>query len=265
MVLVEDDCLFLPNLLAKLAQQGLIDNIIIISSPFSWKRFLKNIRRFLEGFGYITAIKICISILMAKILNILAIYRFYSVKKVASVYDIPIICVKKLHSQEVYKIIDQISPDIVFTQVTQLVKKTLLDKSVFWNKHCSLLPSYGGVYPVFWSMLNSECYLGVTIHKMDESFDTGTILSQAQIPNVNLTFFEAYHQLYDLAGNLIIDLLISNKGKALGKDVKKSYFSFPNSQAKKQFLKSNKMGFPFRLHKPVTPQKTLRVRKQITN
>ena len=29
------------------------------------------------------------------------------------------------------------------------------------NRHTSLLPGYGGIYPVFWQMLNDEEYGGV--------------------------------------------------------------------------------------------------------
>jgi methionyl-tRNA formyltransferase len=50
------------------------------------------------------------------------------------------------------------------------------------NCHPSLLPSYRGPTPVSWAIRNGEPEIGVTIHRMDESFDTGAILAQGRVP-----------------------------------------------------------------------------------
>ncbi|MEV7581903.1 methionyl-tRNA formyltransferase [Streptomyces erythrochromogenes] len=46
------------------------------------------------------------------------------------------------------------------------------------NVHCSMLPKYRGPAPVLWAIRNGDPYLGVTIHRMDEQFDTGPVLAQ---------------------------------------------------------------------------------------
>ncbi|MEY9943566.1 methionyl-tRNA formyltransferase [Kitasatospora sp. GAS1066B] len=51
------------------------------------------------------------------------------------------------------------------------------------NVHCSLLPQYRGPAPVLWAIRNGDTHLGVTVHRMDENFDTGPILArQGGIP-----------------------------------------------------------------------------------
>lgn len=46
------------------------------------------------------------------------------------------------------------------------------------NIHGSLLPKYRGPAPVLWAIRNGDPEIGVTIHRMDDGFDTGPILAQ---------------------------------------------------------------------------------------
>jgi methionyl-tRNA formyltransferase len=46
------------------------------------------------------------------------------------------------------------------------------------NIHCSMLPEYRGPAPVLWAIRNGDAHLGVTVHRMDEDFDTGPVLAQ---------------------------------------------------------------------------------------
>lgn len=47
------------------------------------------------------------------------------------------------------------------------------------NIHESLLPKYRSRHPINWAIINGEKCVGITIHKMDEGFDTGPILLQS--------------------------------------------------------------------------------------
>ncbi|MGM0381148.1 MAG: methionyl-tRNA formyltransferase [bacterium] len=49
------------------------------------------------------------------------------------------------------------------------------------NIHPSLLPNYRGANPYFWVVKNQETKTGVTLHLMDENFDTGPIIEQEEI------------------------------------------------------------------------------------
>jgi methionyl-tRNA formyltransferase len=49
------------------------------------------------------------------------------------------------------------------------------------NVHPSLLPAYRGPAPLFWAFRNGETAIGVTVHVMDEGFDSGDIAAQAPL------------------------------------------------------------------------------------
>ncbi|WP_158996387.1 methionyl-tRNA formyltransferase [Mucilaginibacter sp. L196] len=51
----------------------------------------------------------------------------------------------------------------------------------FYNVHYSLLPAYMGPFPVFWQIKNGEKKGGISIHHMDENFDTGPVFIQQEI------------------------------------------------------------------------------------
>lgn len=46
------------------------------------------------------------------------------------------------------------------------------------NIHVSMLPKYRGPAPMLWAIRNGDTTGGVTVHWMDEEFDTGNILAQ---------------------------------------------------------------------------------------
>jgi len=51
----------------------------------------------------------------------------------------------------------------------------------FYNVHPGILPAYRGPDPVFQQIRNREKYAGVTIHKVDDDFDTGPVVVSEQI------------------------------------------------------------------------------------
>lgn len=64
------------------------------------------------------------------------------------------------------------------------IPKVLLDipKAGFINIHPSLLPKYRGGNPYSSVIINGETETGVTLHFMDEGFDTGDIITQRKVP-----------------------------------------------------------------------------------
>jgi methionyl-tRNA formyltransferase len=50
------------------------------------------------------------------------------------------------------------------------------------NMHPSLLPRYRGPIPVSWAIRNGDEEIGLTIHRMDEHYDTGPVLAQGSAP-----------------------------------------------------------------------------------
>jgi methionyl-tRNA formyltransferase len=50
------------------------------------------------------------------------------------------------------------------------------------NTHPSLLPRHRGPFPFSWAVRENDAELGLTVHLMDENFDTGPILAQGSRP-----------------------------------------------------------------------------------
>ncbi|WP_039832049.1 methionyl-tRNA formyltransferase [Nocardiopsis valliformis] len=46
------------------------------------------------------------------------------------------------------------------------------------NIHVSMLPKYRGPAPLLWAIRNGDPTGGITVHRMDEGFDTGNVLAQ---------------------------------------------------------------------------------------
>lgn len=74
--------------------------------------------------------------------------------------------------------------------------KVLLDsvKMGFVNSHPSLLPMYRGGNPYFYPIMNNEGKTGITLHFMDEEFDTGDIVFQKE---VLLTSYETMGTIFN--------------------------------------------------------------------
>jgi len=51
----------------------------------------------------------------------------------------------------------------------------------WWNLHPSLLPAYRGPDPLFWQQQAGETTTGISLHQMDEGFDTGPILGATTV------------------------------------------------------------------------------------
>ena len=50
------------------------------------------------------------------------------------------------------------------------------------NSHPALLPRHRGPYPFAWAIPEDDAELGLTLHLMDETFDTGPVLAQGSRP-----------------------------------------------------------------------------------
>lgn len=73
------------------------------------------------------------------------------------------------------------------------------------NLHMSLLPWNRGAHPIFWSFMENTP-LGVSIHEIDQSLDTGAIIVQQEIrldPAVE-TFQSAYYKCKEVMETLFM-------------------------------------------------------------
>jgi len=113
------------------------------------------------------------------------------------------------------KWLDQYQPDVVLVKTFPYkIPKSVLSipKYGFINFHYAPLPGFRGSNPLFWMIRNGIKDGGVTIHKMDESFDTGEILLQHPVimtpeTNYGLAISQLAATGAALTGNLLQGLL----------------------------------------------------------
>lgn len=84
----------------------------------------------------------------------------------------------------------------------------------FFNIHYGKLPQYGGSFPVFWQVKNQEKEGVLTIHQMDENYDTGPVAVEipfATNADVSYGILEAQYGIISIQGVFqLIDSLLKN-------------------------------------------------------
>jgi methionyl-tRNA formyltransferase len=95
--------------------------------------------------------------------------------------EVPVWRVGALQDSSVIDLVRDFDPAVVVVACfPRLIPATLLAMPPhgFLNVHPSLLPAYRGPVPAFWQFRDGLAETGVTLHRMDETFDTGAILAQ---------------------------------------------------------------------------------------
>lgn len=108
----------------------------------------------------------------------------------------------------------------------------LIPQHGFLNLHPTLLPNYRGPHPMFWLMRSGERSTGVTIHFMDEGWDTGDIAMQAplELPD-GISGAEADRLTSTLGARLMVETLHGLESGALSRRKQPeggSYFATPS-------------------------------------
>lgn len=118
---------------------------------------------------------------------------------------------KKLGDALFIQKIKDLKADIaVVCSFNNKIPRVLLDsvKDGFINIHPSLLPDYRGPNPYSCIILNDEKETGVTLHFMDDNFDTGDIILQKKLFVSKLeTMGTLFNRLNILAFDMILETL----------------------------------------------------------
>lgn len=140
-----------------------------------------------------------------------------------------------------------------------LIPVKTLKQIDFYNVHASPLPKYRGPYPVVFQLLNKENKIGITIHKMDETYDTGDIYLQKfvnvdynRLSYLEVNIFRAVQKsmlqlIKDYLNNNICSLLPQSNDNASYYS-KKDLINYLNSKRSlNEFFWMNKI---FNIYKP---------------
>lgn len=137
--------------------------------------------------------------------------KFSPVKEVAIKYDIPVFQPEKIRSN--YADILALEPDIIVTcAYGQIIPKAILDYPKYGciNVHASLLPKLRGGAPIHHAIMDGYHKTGITIMYMDETMDSGDIISQRETEIADCDTMESLHDRLSVMGKeLLLDTLPS--------------------------------------------------------
>ena len=170
---------------------------------------------------------------------------FYSVRNVYDHYGIDYFEVEyDINKKEYINKIKNKNPDIIISSNSLIFSKKILKIPKYCiNRHSSLLPSYGGLWPVFHAIRKKENKVGVSVHIMGKRIDRGILLAQTVIPihekdSLDILYKRCFsHSAETVLG--AIKRIQENDLEPLCNDYKSSYYSFPNKKHWIQFRKRN--------------------------
>lgn len=170
----------------------------------------------------------------------------------ARLHDIPVHDTKDINDSNAVDFIKSVSPDFLLgSHFNQLIKQPVLELEALQciNIHPSLLPKYQGVDPVFFAMNDEQKTIGVTVHRMAESFDTGEILMQRayDVDNTKSLFFNNC-LLFQEGIRITLKWIKTNQKELLPSNTENidgSYDSWPTSIDVRKFKKTGKRFISF--------------------
>ena len=107
--------------------------------------------------------------------------KVHSLRDMKAIYNVPVIGSTDVNNPETLQQIKAWQPDLVLSiYLNQLIKAELINlpSQGTLNIHPALLPRHRGLFPYFWVIAAGETETGVTIHWVDQKFDTGDVLLQ---------------------------------------------------------------------------------------
>jgi methionyl-tRNA formyltransferase len=135
--------------------------------------------------------------------------RLGEIQRLANTAGIPVIWVKS--AAEATETIRSVAPEVAVAacfpwRLPHAAREA--PRLGILNVHPSLLPVGRGPEPVFWTLRRGEPATGVTVHRMDEGFDTGPIVAQTRMPvPEDIGAPDLERDLMTLGGNLLVDAL----------------------------------------------------------
>lgn len=164
------------------------------------------------------------------------------------------ITLNNLKSVESQKVLESFKPDLILSLLSRekIPQKILsLPKLGCINIHPALLPAYRGVSPTYWCIADGKEFGGVTLHWIDEDFDTGNIIAQKAVPVApHKTEHAFYIECVNAGFPLLLEILKSIRSgrRPLGKTQPRDsgfYRSLPTRSAARDFRRRGYAAFSF--------------------
>ena len=134
-----------------------------------------------------------------------------SVRRLCEESDIPVHYTADINASNSIAFLRGISPDVVISAYFNQrigTEARELPRYGSINIHPSALPDYRGTDPVFHAMLEGDAALGVSVHYMDDAFDTGNLLRQDVMESdAQRTALAYYDALFERGARLAVDVV----------------------------------------------------------
>lgn len=168
-----------------------------------------------------------------------------TVKELCRRHGIPIYYTSNINTD--IELLEKVNPELVVSvYFNQYIGTKVSSRYRCLNVHPSLLPKGRGLFSYFWNLLDGEREAGVTVHVVDEHFDTGSIVIQQPVEiKPNDTIRSLYTRCSEVASRLLaqaIDML--NEGfTPVEQSGESSYHTYPtNMDYLRFFLKGKRYG-----------------------
>lgn len=139
--------------------------------------------------------------------------------------------------------IRSLAPDVIVSSNSLIFGPELLGipRLGCLNRHSSLLPSYGGLWPVLHAIARGEEKVGVSVHTMVPQLDKGNVLAQEVIeilPREPLT--QIYQRCFSASAALVVAAIeeLEAGGEGPSERYSESYYSFPTDEDWQAFRKN---------------------------
>lgn len=167
--------------------------------------------------------------------------KFYLKEKLAKINKIDIIKVSDVNNESVSEKLIKKRPDLIvsvfFNQI--LDEKIIgIPKKGSINVHPGFLPKYRGISPIFWSLLNEEKFIWVSIHTIDRGIDSGPILKRIKIYVEKADSEDSLYWKCAIVGSKALIDVIKRIKKGKLKTIKNKggkFYSFPTKDSIKKF------------------------------
>lgn len=240
--IVDEFPFFLPSYLLRTIREldslGFrVVGITPLVTPRGHKTLYSYLMKELPKLGIVSVFKLGFSyagLILGRIGYTLGVLKVpYTVSQVAHMLRIPVVMTSRVNDPRYLNELRQLDIDIIVSSCSQIFKNDILSlpRLACINRHSGLLPSYGGLFPVFQAMIRDEKYVGATVHKMVARIDGGVILAQEKCRvQQGDTLFSLYEKTYALSVPVTVQAICKLRdGKKTGikNTYPESYYSFP--------------------------------------
>ena len=249
-VLCQDDVFVIPRNIKILSNLQNIDIVSIVNINSAGSLTNKKIF-FLKGFGFYQFFKMGLLSIFYKLIDAIDSLSLYKLKFYRSLNSSAASCnalykqidnpndpifLKWLKNQKLDLVVSYSAPCVFEKELLEIPKYGCI------NLHCSLLPSYAGLLPSFWTLYEKSKTIGATVHLMDSKIDNGKILSQIKVNlPLNPSMFSVINATKAEGGKLMASVVESIKSNSelpenlINEKLTPSYYSWPTIEQLKDF------------------------------